>query len=40
MSKQAWSKAWTESGCAASMSLTSFQDAVMMGTIKLKWVKR
>ena len=40
MSKQAWINAWRDTGYSIKMPLEEFQDAVMMGDIKLKWVKR
>lgn len=41
MSKRQWLQAWVFTGYAAKgMPLVEFQDEVMMGHIKLKWVKR
>ena len=40
MSKQDWQRFWIKTGSHATMSLTSFQDAVMLGTIKIKYVDR
>lgn len=40
MSEQQWKQAWIDTGYAATMYLKDFQDAVMLGSIKLKWVKR